>query len=264
MTRKVGDYKPDQKEIQHLIPRENMLKVSGDGVFATLQGEGVTAGTPAIFLRLHYCNLSCGYNGGWKCDTSYTWNQRRPEYWKEPEDWDIEETVTKINTAWENAFGKLKNSIPRLVITGGEPLLQQKGFLAIIKRLPGWKIEIETNGTLKPLPQLSKYQFNCSPKLANSGNSLDRRLKPIVLAYINSFNNSWFKFVARSPKDLIEIDRIVESCSLNPQKVLIMPEGHTAETVKAHAKKLSQEVENRGWKLTMRNQLIWYGPKRKT
>ena len=52
-------------------PQADMLKVSGDQIFATLQGEGVTAGSKAIFLRLHFCNLACGKESGWQWNDQF-------------------------------------------------------------------------------------------------------------------------------------------------------------------------------------------------
>jgi len=240
----------------------NMLKVSGDGVFATLQGEGVTAGKRTVFLRLHYCNLACGKLAGWQCDTKYTWDTTDKRYWTEPEDWTDSETAQKINRAWEEKFGNDKDK--RLVITGGEPLLQQQKLPALLRLLPSWDIEIETNGTIIPIKGLHNCQINCSPKLANSGNDRNKRYKPEVLKAINSLPNSWFKFVVTKPADLDEVEKIVNGCDLNSKKVLIMPEGRTAKEVEYHASLVKKEVENRDWSITLRNQLIWFGPKRKT
>jgi 7-carboxy-7-deazaguanine synthase len=257
-------YKPTLEDRDRVKPKPDRLKVSGDGVFATRQGEGITAGEPAVFLRLHFCNLKCGKESGWKCDTAYTWDWDSREFWTEPEDWSVERTLTEAESAWNNKFGTNKIATPRLVITGGEPLLQQRKFIPVIERLPGWSIEIETNGTIMPLPELSGRQLNCSPKMANSGNPQRLRFRPEVLEHINSLRNSWFKFVARSREDLEEIQELVSRCSLSTDKVLVMPEGYTKEIVEKHANLLREEVNDRGWQLVMRNQLVWYGVKRRT
>lgn len=250
--------------------REGMFKVSGDQIFATLQGEGVTAGEPAVFLRLHFCNLACGKNGGWQCDTGYTWDTRREDFWKEPIDWSIAQTAENIRaewekTPWEEKFQKDgKASKKRVVVTGGEPTLQQAKIIEITKLLPDWAFEIETNGTIAPRPELINCQINCSPKLSNSGNAKERRYKPDVLKAINAMPNSWFKFVALDPKDFEEIDQMVQECGLDPKKILIMPEGYTKDNVDEHRTLVEEEVKKRGWNFTMRNQLIWFGPKRRT
>lgn len=262
MTKAETIYQPTVEEIVRIKPTPDKLKVSGDGVFATLQGEGVTAGLPSVFLRLHFCNLTCGVPNGWKCDTGYTWNKTKPEFWQEPEDWPYQETALRAEDAWNAEFAD--NQGKRLVITGGEPLIQQRKIAKLLAYLPGWTIEIETNGTILPIPELLGCQFNCSPKLENSGNSFQRRYRPEVLKTINRLPKSQFKFVVVEPSDLEEVDRIVTECGLNPEKILIMPEGQTAEEVEIHASKVKEDVEARGWKITLRNQLIWYGPKRRT
>jgi len=259
---------PTPEDLERIRPVPNMLKVSGDGAFATLQGEGLlvenggTAGLSAVFLRLHYCNLACGLGGGWKCDTGYTWDKRRREFWQEPEDWSCEQTVKKIENEWQRVFGNTKEH-ERLVITGGEPLLQQKKILDLLQFLPQWEVEIETNGTVKPIKGLNYCQFNCSPKLENSGNPLIKRYRPDVLRCINSLSNSWFKFVVVTLPDLDEIEQIAEECRLDNKKILIMPEGHTSETVSSHAESLESEIVKRGWKMALRHQLRWFGAKRR-
>lgn len=258
-------YQPTSDDKQRLRMKEGMLKVSGDQVFATLQGEGVTAGRPAVFLRLHFCNLACGKNGGWKCDTGYTWDPDRAEFWQEPIDWSLPESVSRIEDAWNDKFGlPLDIAKRRLVITGGEPLLQQGMIVELLKSLPDWDVEIETNGTIKPSPELSNCQINCSPKLSNSGNSKFRRFKAEILRAINDMPNSWFKFVVTNQQDLNEVQELIDICQLNPKKILIMPEGYTIEALEKHLSAVRSEVKIRGWNITKRNQIEWYGSKRRT
>ena len=69
-------YCPTPAEVLAIKPKDGYLKLSGDGIFATRQGEGATAGMNAIFIRLHFCNLACGLGGGWVCDTEFTWKKR--------------------------------------------------------------------------------------------------------------------------------------------------------------------------------------------
>lgn len=253
-------YKPTAEDRTKIKPHPNTLKVSGDQLFATFQGEGVTAGQPAIFLRLHFCNLACSW-----CDTGYTWDKNREEFWKEPVDWTLSETASNIKTAWTEKFGsQVPDSEKRIVITGGEPLLQQKKIVDLLGHLPNWKVEIETNGTIAPLSELHDCQINCSPKLENSNNSKNSRFRPEVLKIINKLPNSWFKFVVVAESDLKEIGQLVKECNLNPEKILIMPEGVTLDATTAHLGLVETAVKEKGWNITKRNQLEWFGNKRRT
>jgi len=225
------------------------FKVSGDQTFFTLQGEGQSIGKSAVFLRLHFCNLHCNW-----CDTKYTWDKNSKEFWQEGKDWSFQHTLKEIS----------KNPTERLVITGGEPLLQQERIAEFIDLIPDWQIEIETNGTIKPLPLLTqRCQFNVSPKLENSDNSLKLRYKPDVLKVFNQLPNTTFKFVVQSEKDMNEIDQIVSECGLDPSKIIIMPEGTTQEDIRNHALSITEQVKNRGWRLLPRLQVMLWGAKRK-
>lgn len=255
-------YTPSQLEREAIRPIPGNLKLSGDGIFATNQGEGVTAGAKAVFVRLHFCNLACGRDGGWKCDTWYTWDKRTKEFWQEAKDTTPETLAQMIAASWSEKFGQAGDN--RIVVTGGEPLLQQNGIVQLVRELPGWKVEIETNGTIPPLAELGSCQFNCSPKLQNSGNSLVRRYRPRAITKILEMPNSWFKFVAASVDDLEEVEFIVDDCRIPKDRVLIMPEGNTLDAVNLHKKMLQQDVDRLGWRITDRHQLEWFGNARRT
>lgn len=256
------NYQPTTEDRERVARHIDQLKLSGDGVFATWQGEGVNTGQPSVFLRLHHCNLTCGLESGWQCDTWYTWDRRTPEFWQEPTDDDFDSLARSINDSWNSEFSTQPEK--HLVVTGGEPLLQQNQLAQLLKLLPGWTIEIETNGTIAPIAELSIHQINCSPKLDNSGNRLSRRYKPEALRVINSLPNSWFKFVVQTEEDLVEVSDIVDEISINSDKVLIMPEGQEAQTMLTRGEQLHSIVEEHGWQLTLRQQLIWFGNERRT
>lgn len=110
-------------------------KDRGDGqilrvneVFRTLQGEGPLVGTPSVFLRLAGCNLACTF-----CDTEF----ERSE--------DL--TLRTIETAVATIAG---DSIKLVVLTGGEPMLQQITPLIAKLLFMGMSIQIETAGTVWP------------------------------------------------------------------------------------------------------------------
>lgn len=242
------EYVPTPLEVQQLKIKPDMLKVSGDGVFFSIQGEGRSLGLPSVFLRLHFCNLRCSW-----CDTKYTWDKNSPEFWQEAQDWSIEKTIAEIT----------RFPARRLIVTGGEPLLQQRKIANLVQQIPGWDVEIETAGTIAPLPELQeRVQFNVSPKLANSGNLKAARYKPQVLLTLNTLPLTTFKFVVHSPTDFEEIDVIVEDAGLDQSKIIIMPEGSTHEEVREHGLMVVEDVKQRGWRLMPRFHVELWGAKR--
>ncbi len=205
------------------------LRLSGDGIFYSLQGEGITMGLPAVFLRLHVCNLRCVW-----CDTYYTWNPHTEEFWTESYELGVPEVVRQAEETWGCGRQEVQK---RLVITGGEPLLQKKLVDTLIQSMPEWCIEIETNGTIMPTElQLEKVQLNCSPKLANSGCSDRARIKPDVLRTI-SRADSQFKFVVTNEKDVAEMEKDFLPY-LSPGKVVLMPQGVTAQEINQNARNI--------------------------
>lgn len=115
-------------------------------IFHSIQGEGASQGTPCVFLRLAGCNLACSW-----CDTAYSWNGTSPAVKLSPE---------------EAAAAVLHYPCRRLVITGGEPLVQQKALPGLLRLLPEHFVEMETNGAILPDEELLHHigQFNVSPK----------------------------------------------------------------------------------------------------
>ena len=232
------------------------LKVSGDGVFYSIQGEGPTMGKPAVFLRLRLCNLKCAW-----CDTRYTWDLRSEEFWTESQDWTVKETAKKIRKVWTCSNADVKK---RLVITGGEPLIQQDNLVDLISRLPEWDIEIETNGTIVPRPELiERYQFNCCPKTSNSLNSASIRVRPEAINKLKRANTV-FKFVTTCLEDVKEIEQYyIKQFDLDPNEVIIMPQGITDEEVRINAQKVSEVVKEMGYRLLLRLHIALWGAKRK-
>lgn len=94
-------------------------------IFYSIQGESLYSGMPCIFVRLTGCNLRCSY-----CDTKYAYNEGR--------DHTIREIVEKIKPY----------SCPLVLITGGEPLMQDETHLLIDRLIElGYQVLLETNGS---------------------------------------------------------------------------------------------------------------------
>src|SRR5450432_4049110 len=135
--------------------RSASLKLSE--IFESLQGEGVSTGSPTMFVRLAQCNLHCTW-----CDTKYTWDFDRYNYDEEVRELGAEDVARSVNAS----------TTRRLVLTGGEPLLQQRALAAFFEALaPDIVVEVETNGTIPPTPEtLARVNhWNVSPKLRNAG-----------------------------------------------------------------------------------------------
>lgn len=234
----------------------NKLRLSGDGIFFTLQGEGKTMGYPAVFLRLHICNLRCVW-----CDAYYTWDPKSKEFWTESFLLTPKQVAQRMEESWK-CHGKFLRKLA--VITGGEPLLQKDNIDKLMKIMKNWSFEIETNGTIMPTSyQLKHCQFNCSPKLTNSQNIKQARIKPDVLAALNQADTQ-FKFVVMSREDIEEMERdYVAAGYIDPQKVVLMPQGVTSDEVWSNAKIVAEYAKKRGYRLLGRLHVDLWGAKRK-
>ncbi|MFB8241650.1 7-carboxy-7-deazaguanine synthase QueE [Kitasatospora purpeofusca] len=248
--------------------RYQMLRVSH--IFGpTVQGEGSAAGRHCLFVRLWDCNLECTW-----CDTAYTWavtaekaaktrNGQRYER-NEPAYGEKEmgpaEVLSRLQALWD-----VENRPTIIVVSGGEPMMQQRALVPLLEQLRGWgnEIHIETAGTIAPLAEFDALvaQYNVSPKLANSGNRLAKRNKPKALATLRDTGKAWFKFVVTQDctTDLAEIDQIVEAVALPPQRVMAMPEGSDARSNIATAEKVVDAALERGFGLSFRTHVLLWG-----
>lgn len=258
-------YQPTPEERLRANGVSDELKLSGDGIFATLQGEGVSAGRPSVFLRLQNCNLHCGKDGlGWQCDAWYTWDSSSREYWQETRLASINLVADEIKNAWDENFTE-EALTPNLVITGGEPLLQQKKLALLLPLLTEWTTEIETNGTILPSYDFRDSQINCSPKLASSGNALHARQRLKVLQGIATFPNYWLKFVIKEETDIAEMKQVVQIANDGDySRVILMGEGVVASELNESLKRLHDLAQKLGCAVTARNHIYWYGDKRAT
>lgn len=229
-----------------------MLKVSE--IFGpTIQGEGPSLGKPASFLRLAICNLKCVW-----CDSKYTWDWTQFDRTFEIKQMSTDEVLAGLS--------RHRSRAGFLVVTGGEPLLQKEKLLPILSVVRGiwdWRVEVETAGTVDP-GDLTVFvdQFNVSPKLANSGNELAKRLVPEVLTRLCRERSSIFKFVVTSLKDLEEVGDIVSDMGIPSETVYIMPEGVDVHTLKLTSMRIANEVVRQGWNLTTRLHISLWGNRR--
>lgn len=150
-------------QLNQQIPTKSVATKSGamlliHSLFYTIQGEGPYAGMPAVFLRLAGCNLQCP-----GCDTEYTEGAR---------DMDVGDICEAIECAWPNMLRS-----PLVVITGGEPFRQNLTVLARTLVAMGWRVQIETNGTMPPSDGLpDSVTIVCSPKTGRINSYLRDRV----------------------------------------------------------------------------------------
>lgn len=181
-------------------------------IFESVQGEGPSAGAPSVFLRLSTCNLRCSW-----CDTKYTWDWTAFRYEDEVHPMSVAEVRERI----------VQSTSGRLVVTGGEPLLQRRELEALFGELPAdLFVEVETNGTLLSGELLAARvdQWNVSPKLDNSGEPRERRLKVDVLASFRNTGRAFLKLVVDGEADAPEVDEILRRVDWPRDKVLLMPQ----------------------------------------
>ena len=223
-------------------------------IFASIQGEGPSAGQRCAFVRLSRCNLACAW-----CDTAYTWRFSGPDAY----DRKVEQvTLTEPDVADRiRALGQ-----DRLVVTGGEPLLQAPALVRMLTLLPDMHVEIETNGTVAPLPALDALvdQYNVSPKLAHSGNPAARALIPERLTAFAADPRAFFKFVVADPADLDEVAELQQRYAISGERLFVMPEGTDSATLRSRLEWLDKTGAERGWRLSDRLHIHLYGDTRGT
>jgi len=194
--------------------------------------------------------LTCSW-----CDTPYTWD------WKGQNGQVFDKESESHSMSVYDILNKLTGmGVGLVVISGGEPMMQQEALRPVIERLlaSGIEVEIETNGTIKPTVEPSR--FNVSPKLAHSGVRDKIRFKPDALkAYVGK---SIFKFVCQNLTDLGEVAAITTEVGIPNSDIWIMPEGRDAQTLMSHAEAITDQAIIRGWNITGRLHVMTWGSRR--
>lgn len=230
-------------------------------IFASLQGEGLSAGKPCAFIRLSRCNLACQW-----CDTAYTWRftgDNRPHR----DDLFFDRAANQVTLTEEDAAARIAAlGQSRLVVTGGEPLLQAPALARMLELLPDMAVEVETNGTVIPPPALDALigQYNVSPKLAHSGNPAELALDPRALAHWAAEPRANFKFVVATPEDLAEVQALRRAHAIASLRIALMPEGRDSETLRARSRWLALICSDNEFSFSDRLHIHLYGDTRGT
>ena len=157
-------------------------------IFRSIEGEGLRTGLPAVFIRLHGCNLRCSY-----CDSMYA---------VEGSDYK-QMSVTQILDAIKEYSG-----ITHVTLTGGEPLIHQD-VEELLRQLSGngYRVNIETNGTVPCKWHFPGLFYTMDWKCKSSG--MSAKMKMENLETLGS--EDVLKFVVGTIEDLKETENVVKS-----------------------------------------------------
>lgn len=230
-------------------------------IFASVQGEGPSAGAPCTFIRLSRCNLACVW-----CDTAYTWHfegDDRPHRDAATFDRKANQVTLEVRDVAER-IKTLGQS--RLIITGGEPLLQAAPLAELLELLPDVTVEVETNGTTSASARLDIRidQYNVSPKLAHSGNPAELALIPERLSHYAADRRAFFKFVIAAPSDVDEVTALVRAHAIAPGRIFLMPEGTDSATLREREQWLVPLCLEHGFRMSDRLHIHLFGDTRGT
>ena len=232
-----------------------MKKLRIAEVFGSIQGEGIYAGTPSLFVRISGCNLRCVW-----CDTPYA-------SWSPEGDFaTVEEIVAQL--------GELENH-NHVVVTGGEPMLFPE-VIELCSQLNGQGkfITIETAGTV--FQELKCDLMSISPKLANSTPPADSgwaerhekaRTNINVLTQLLNKYDCQLKFVVDPDVDG-DIDEILALLGKLPairaDRIMLMPEGTDSATLARRTRVLVEPATLHGWRISPRLHIDLFGDRRGT
>jgi 7-carboxy-7-deazaguanine synthase len=232
----------------------------------TFQGEGRQTGQRCFFVRTATCNLECTW-----CDTPQTWvfSERKAAKHKRVD--------VPFNVKTESHKMSEKDVVDKLlelgigrndliVISGGEPMLQQERIAKLIDvlRLENYyHYAFETAGTIKPEGWYSSISgggitWTVSPKLSGSGNPDKKRINIEAFEWFVR-QGADFKFVVTDQYDMLETDEFVQRFGVSRSNVWIMPEGINAVDVLDNARKLERWASEQKYNLTLRQHILLYG-----
>lgn len=160
-------------------------------IFYSIEGEGIRAGYPCVFIRLQGCNLNCSY-----CDTRYSCEDQ--EY----EDLQIREILANVR----------EYGCKRVTITGGEPTIHTD-FYVLVNTLyrEGYLVNIETNGTTSATEIKAEVPNDVIITMDHKCPSSGMNARMRVGNYRDLESHDVLKFVVGSHEDLVDADRVMSA-----------------------------------------------------
>jgi 7-carboxy-7-deazaguanine synthase len=149
-------------------------------IFYSIQGEGTFTGTPAVFVRLAGCNLSCDF-----CDTDYS---------------------LKFFASVDDVVGRVRElggECPMVILTGGEPLVQREtlDLIAALRR-DGRRVHIESNGTI--FTELPEDVWLCVSPKERVDPRMAQRANEVKLIVDERVPEEWLELFADKPSVLLQ------------------------------------------------------------
>ena len=134
------------------------MKANVSELFYSIQGEGITIGSPSIFIRFCGCNLRCPF-----CDTKYALD-------------------CKNYLSYEEIINQIKQfPAKRIIFTGGEPALQDEFIAFFISKNSNFFYQMETNGTILPKKSITLLDhITVSPKMFEINTDVLKEFKNIA------------------------------------------------------------------------------------
>ena len=220
-------------------------------IFYSVQGEGINAGMPSVFVRLFGCNLSCSW-----CDTKYAWHRDFARFDKMSARQIAEQICHYGGTLGKN-----------IVFTGGEPALHQPAIRAIRAELLArrdhfslssgdqFTFELETNGSRRIEDDFWNV-INISPKLQNAEQTPYEILAHCVPR--EHHHKTWWKFVVEHERDMDDILALVKDHNIAPDRVLLMPQAQTRKELIAASPLVIELCKQYGFRFSPRLQVFVY------
>ena len=197
-----------------------MKKYRINEIFFSVQGEGARAGCPSLFVRFSKCNLLCTVKThGFDCDTEF----------ESGVDMSVEEIIGELQG--------LSRECGWIILTGGEPALQVDETLIEALHGAGYRLAIETNGTME-LPGGLDW-ITVSPKVSEEA---IRQRTADEVKYVRTIGQG-------IPETVVEAEHYLISPAFDGDRLDRKTLDWCLELVRGHPKWRISVQQHKGWKV---------------
>ena len=199
-------------------------------IFTSIQGETSFAGLPFTFVRLTGCNLRCSY-----CDTQYAYEEGTER--------SIDQVLSEIQ----------QRGVSRIVVTGGEPLLQNEIYTLCSQLADrGFIVLIETNGTIS-IKNIDQRVYRILD-LKCPGSGMDAHMDFKNIGYLTARDE--VKYVISDRSDFQWALALIKRYNLEQISNILMSPAHQALHPRELAEWIIQEKLNARLQLQLQK-YIW-------